>query len=130
MLLSLAQLESQAQLQSIPFQKDSLGKSYGGLDLPLLTIGPPSRQVILATARVHPGETQSSFVLEGFVKHLLSGEAHPLLQQVTFLIVPMLNPDGVVAGNFRCSFAGRDLNRLFQQPGSTAPEVTAVKKLV
>lgn len=30
-----------------------------------------------------------------------------------FYIVPMFNPDGVVAGNYRTSFSGRDLNRGF-----------------
>ena len=32
-----------------------------------------------------------------------------------FKIVPMVNPDGVVLGNFRNSFAGADINRTFDQ---------------
>lgn len=32
-----------------------------------------------------------------------------------FKIVPMLNPDGVIAGNYRCSLAGVDLNRTFKR---------------
>jgi len=28
-----------------------------------------------------------------------------------FKIVPMLNPDGVIIGNYRCSLVGDDLNR-------------------
>ena len=28
----------------------------------------------------------------------------------------MLNPDGVVCGNYRCSLIGRDLNRNWKQP--------------
>ena len=31
-----------------------------------------------------------------------------------FKIVPMLNPDGVIVGNYRCSLAGRDLNRSYK----------------
>lgn len=31
-----------------------------------------------------------------------------------FKIVPMLNPDGVIVGNYRCSLAGRDLNRNYK----------------
>lgn len=29
-------------------------------------------------------------------------------------VVPMLNPDGVIVGNYRCSLAGRDLNRNYK----------------
>lgn len=28
-----------------------------------------------------------------------------------FFIIPMMNPDGVVVGNYRTSLIGRDLNR-------------------
>ena len=31
-----------------------------------------------------------------------------------FKIVPMLNPDGVIVGNYRCSLTGRDLNRNYK----------------
>lgn len=33
-----------------------------------------------------------------------------------FKIVPMLNPDGVINGNYRCSLAGQDLNRRWRVP--------------
>lgn len=33
---------------------------------------------------------------------------------VVLQVVPMLNPDGVVVGNYRCSLAGRDLNRNYK----------------
>jgi cytosolic carboxypeptidase protein 2/3 len=32
---------------------------------------------------------------------------------VIFKIIPILNPDGVIAGNYRSSFAGLDINRMF-----------------
>lgn len=35
-----------------------------------------------------------------------------------FKIIPMLNPDGVIVGNYRCSLVGQDLNR--QWIGSSA----------
>ncbi len=31
-----------------------------------------------------------------------------------FKIVPMMNPDGVIVGNYRCSLAGVDLNRTYK----------------
>jgi hypothetical protein len=42
----------------------------------------------------------------------------------------MLNPDGVVVGNYRCSLAGLDLNREYREPGAPTPGVRAYKELV
>jgi murein tripeptide amidase MpaA len=52
-------------------------------------------------------------MLEGSLKVLLSGSslAKELLKHFVFRIVPMLNPDGVIYGNHRCSLLGCDLNR-------------------
>jgi hypothetical protein len=42
----------------------------------------------------------------------------------------MLNPDGVVAGNFRTSFSGKDLNRQFNKLNKYIfPEITALHDL-
>jgi murein tripeptide amidase MpaA len=37
--------------------------------------------------------------------------ARYLRNHFVFKIVPMLNPDGVFVGNYRCSLSGLDLNR-------------------
>ena len=49
----------------------------------------------------------------------------------------MINPDGVVAGNYRTSFLGRDMNRLYlatdkhsKMDGALMPEISAMKKLI
>ncbi|CAM6000798.1 unnamed protein product [Sphagnum balticum] len=39
-----------------------------------------------------------------------------LLKSHEFRVVPMMNPDGVVLGNFRTSYSGKDLNRQFLNP--------------
>ena len=45
--------------------------------------------------------------------------------------IPMLNPDGVINGNYRCSLAGQDLNRRWKNPSKTLhPENSAVKRLI
>lgn len=46
-------------------------------------------------------------------------------------VVPMLNPDGVIVGNYRCSLAGLDLNRVYQAPDSRLqPVICAFKEMV
>ena len=70
------------------------------------------------TARVHPGETVSSFMLKGVIDFLTGDtpEAKLLRDRYIFKIIPMLNPDGVIHGNYRCSLAGCDLNRQWKKP--------------
>ncbi|CAM9926060.1 unnamed protein product [Rangifer tarandus platyrhynchus] len=71
------------------------------------------RKAVILTARVHPGETNSSWIMKGFLDYILgnSSDAKLLRDTFVFKVVPMLNPDGVIVGNYRCSLAGRDLNR-------------------
>lgn len=108
---------------------------------------------MVLTARVHPGETNSSWMMKGLLDYLTSNAPDAkvvlisiklfcctemsdlictnccLISMVTlilvfysqllrdafiFKIVPMLNPDGVIVGNYRCSLAGRDLNRNYK----------------
>lgn len=72
---------------------------------------------MLITGRIHPGEPHSSFLVEGLIRYLASDDptCHILRKSFVFHVVPMLNPDGVVAGNFRTSFSGKDLNRQFDK---------------
>lgn len=89
--------------------------------------------MIFITARVHPGETISSYVCDGLINFLLSNtkEAEGLRSQFVFKIVPMMNPDGVVNGNYRCSLFGKDLNRQWRNPDKALyPENHLVKKLI
>ncbi|XP_039664515.1 cytosolic carboxypeptidase 2 isoform X3 [Perca fluviatilis] len=74
------------------------------------------KKAVVVTARVHPGETNGSWMMEGFLDFLLgdSEDAQLLRDTFVFKVVPMLNPDGVVVGNYRCSLAGRDLNRYYK----------------
>lgn len=76
--------------------------------MPLLTIGDVKDSHLLkrfafVIGRQHPGETVSSFVMEGLIDFLVSSapEAVALRRSHVFKIVPMVNPDGVIYGNFR-----------------------------
>jgi len=68
---------------------------------------------IFLTSRVHPGESMTSYIIEYIIDFLLgnSFEAKMLRENFIFKIVPMLNIDGVINGNYRVNLAGYDLNR-------------------
>lgn len=70
---------------------------------------------IFLTSRVHPGETVSSLMMEGILEFLTSEHeiAQNLRDKFVFKLVPMLNPDGVIHGNYRTNLAGIDLNRVW-----------------
>ncbi|CAM4717970.1 unnamed protein product [Leuciscus chuanchicus] len=79
------------------------------------------------------GRAETQEVRECFIDFLVS--QHPTAQvlrdHVIFKIVPMLNPDGVYLGNYRCSLMGFDLNRHWQDPSPWAhPTLHAVKQLI
>jgi murein tripeptide amidase MpaA len=85
------------------------------------------------TGRVHPGETNASWIVHGMIKFLIGKDkvAIELRKRVIFKIIPMINSDGVTAGNSRCSFIGRDINRLFGHPNSKlTPEPFNLRALI
>uniref|UniRef100_A0A7S1KVG6 Peptidase M14 domain-containing protein n=1 Tax=Percolomonas cosmopolitus TaxID=63605 RepID=A0A7S1KVG6_9EUKA len=91
------------------------------------------KKMIFITARVHPGETPSSFICHGLISFLISD--HPnavLLRDFTiFKVIPMLNPDGVFLGNYRCSSVGNDLNRHWLNPEDWAhPTIVATRNIL
>ena len=115
--------------------------TLGGNWVEVLTItekGSPEeikkRKGVVITARIHPGESNTSFVMKGiidFVTSIDSPEAILLRKNFVFKLIPMINPDGVVWGNYRCSLSGMDLNRRWKNPDALLfAEVTSIKKLV
>ncbi|XP_045111207.1 cytosolic carboxypeptidase Nna1-like isoform X2 [Portunus trituberculatus] len=100
-----------------------LCRSLAGNPVYLLTItshdnddDSKKKRAVVLSARVHPGETPSSWILKGVLDFLTADhpKAHELRSQFIFKIIPMLNPDGVIVGNHRCSLVGRDLNRQYK----------------
>lgn len=159
------------------FMVQQLCLSSGGLPIPLVTatamFNPvlqipytseeiQRRPVCVMTARVHPGESNSSWMMHGMLDFLAAGarELHDqecayrnqergattgalansgepasvavsLLQSFVFKIVPMINVDGVVMGNHRCSIVGVDLNRDYLHPsGDENPVLYALKGIL
>ena len=71
------------------------------------------KKFIIISGRVHPGESNGSLMMQGFLKFIISDEkeAQELRKRIIFKVIPMSNPDGVIIGNYRTSMAGSDLNR-------------------
>ncbi|CAL2033425.1 unnamed protein product [Caenorhabditis brenneri] len=121
------------------FHRDLLAHTVQKRRVDLITIdGSPdtfqgSKKMVFLTARVHPGETPSSHVMHGIIEFLVSKDdrAQKLRKVYCFKIIPMLNPDGVYLGNYRCSLMGYDLNRMWRSPSDWAhPSIFAVKNLL
>ena len=63
-------------------------------------------------------------MIQGLIDTLLNPKeeekelVNNLKEYFEFYIIPMLNVDGVINGNYRCSLAACDLNRKWQKPSS------------
>ncbi|XP_023384774.1 cytosolic carboxypeptidase 4 [Pteropus vampyrus] len=124
-------LEKSIDPKKVYFRQEALCQTLGGNSCPLVTISamPESdsahhleqfrqRPYQVITARVHPGESNASWVMKGTLEFLVSDDpvARLLRENFIFKIIPMLNPDGVINGNHRCSLSREDLNRQWLSP--------------
>ncbi|KHJ96915.1 zinc carboxypeptidase [Oesophagostomum dentatum] len=123
------------------YSNDVIGDSLGGNPINLLTITTQgsrdqvsSREVIFLSSRVHPGESNSSWMMHGILEALLTSadaRIEELRSKFVFKIVPILNPDGVINGSHRCSLSGLDLNRVWDKPNKYLhPEIYHSKAII
>jgi len=129
--------ETEIEVEGIFYKREILCNSLAGLPLYAITITntkanfQTKKRFIIITARVHASETPGSCKVQGILKFLLSNNliAEALRNELNFLIIPMLNPDGVIFGNNRCSLGGYDLNRCWGNPSiKKHPTVYAIKQ--
>ncbi|XP_050077969.1 cytosolic carboxypeptidase 6 [Anopheles maculipalpis] len=126
------------------FERSSLGMSIQNRKLELITfddVKKPDKMepknvihMVVILARIHPGESPASYVVQGLIEFLAAASqpiAKALREHVVFKIVPMLNPDGVFLGNNRCNVIGHDLNRSWNKLSQyTHPTLSAVMKML
>lgn len=87
---------------------DSLCSTANGNCVPIVTVTSPwkspealqKRPVVLVTARVHPGESNASWIMDGLLRFLLdkNEKAKSAREHYIFKIIPMLNVEGVIFG--------------------------------
>ena len=92
--------------------RNELCKTEGGVSCEILTICNPRpssqverRPVLFISGRVHPGESNASYIVKGAIQFLVSDDniAQVLRDHFVFEVIPMLNPDGVIHGHYRAS---------------------------
>ncbi|MFL0355656.1 M14-type cytosolic carboxypeptidase [Erythrobacter sp. GH1-10] len=94
----------------------TLGQSAEGRPIDMLEIAAPGRQpreTIVLVGRQHPPEVTGALAMLPFVETLLedSDLARDFRARFRTVVVPLLNPDGVVHGHWRHNTGGVDLNR-------------------
>jgi hypothetical protein len=106
-----------ASVETSPFAtRRVIGTTLLGRELELLEITEgvaTPKPGVWIQARQHPAECGGSWTSEGLLEWLVgpSLEARALRENMLVHVVPMMNPDGVVLGNYRRNSLGLDLNR-------------------
>jgi Zinc carboxypeptidase len=103
-----------------------LGRSHDGRPINAVRLGNANApRLVVLLGRQHPPEVTGATAMDAFslaiAKLLRSGAIDG--KQFQFLIVPLLNPDGVARGHWRANLGGADLNRdwgMFKQPETRA----------
>lgn len=112
-----------------------IGTSVQGRTLEMVAFGnPQARHAVVILGRQHPPETTGMLALQAFVDTVAGDNAvaQAFRERFRVLVVPVVNPDGVVAGHWRTNANGIDLNRdwgLFEQPETRAVAAALAQQL-
>ncbi len=117
---------------------ETIGKSVHNRAIPLVTVTDPAvpesrKKVVWLVARQHAWETGTSWVVDGALRFLLSGdsEAVRLRKSMVFKVAPMFDPDGVAEGAVRFNANGYDNNRNWDTADpKLMPEISALRRAV
>ena len=112
--------------QRTAIDEEVIGASVLGQPLRMLAFGNrDAKRVLLVLGRQHPPETTGSRALMAFIDALAADtrEAAAFRDSTRVLVVPLMNPDGVLEGHWRSNANGVDINRDwgdFRQPETRA----------
>lgn len=103
----------------------SMGTTVEGRDVVGLKAGTPGKPKVMCVAGQHPHEHGGVWAAAGIADFVSSrlATAERLREQVEVYVVPIVNPDGNVAGNSAFNAEGLDMYRAFgDDPDSAEPE--------
>ncbi|NNC76347.1 MAG: hypothetical protein HKN77_00200 [Woeseiaceae bacterium] len=94
-------------------QCSGLGYSGNRQKIFRIDVNPAERDTLLIVGRQHPPEVSGAFAFFAFADTLFAKTelAQQFREQFRIIAIPMLNPDGVIAGHWRHNPGGVDLNR-------------------
>ncbi len=107
-------------------KKIILGRSHDGRPIKAVRLGNANApRMVVLLGRQHPPEVTGATAMDAFALTVakLVGAGRIDRKEYQFLIVPLLNPDGVARGHWRANLGGADLNRdwgTFKQPETRA----------
>ncbi len=107
----------------------TLGRSVLGRPVQMARTG--SRpEVVLFIGRQHPPEVTGAMAMRSFIGSVMSDSelARKFRARFSIVIIPLINPDGVVLGHWRHNVNGVDLNRDWGP--FTQPETQSVARLL
>ncbi len=103
-----------------------LGHSHGGRPVEAVRLGrPDAPSLVILLGRQHPPEVTGATAMDAFTLRIAKLVRSGVIdgKKFQFLVVPLLNPDGVARGHWRANLGGADLNRdwgPFAQPETRA----------
>ena len=109
-------------MRELEIKPDTLCRSLGGRDIPMFKVGNGKNHIVL-TSRHHACESSGTYVMEGMIREYLKAP----LEDTDLFVVPMMDYDGVCAGEHGKDREPHDHNRDYI-PDNIYPEVGCVMK--
>ncbi len=131
-LLSLANFAASSQFAQV----SDIAVSFGGRNVKLIRITEPcvpdtGKYLVWVLGRNHAMESHSNYVVDGFVRFLLSSDPHAdkLRRRAIIYVVPVMDVDNAAIGGTGKDQLPVDFNRDWDSP-SYWPAVIAVKQRI
>lgn len=117
-----------AEVAGIPLRTP--GRSINGLPIHVFDSNPNANEVLLLIGRQHPPEVSGAFAFFAFAETVFgdSDLAVAFRERFRVIAIPLMNPDGVVAGHWRHNLGHLDINRDWGP--FTQPETKLVSDLL